>query len=330
MSYTLQLRDARNSIQLKNISGLCSDSDEFVSVLNEAMRRLDRRGNFFDRDRLMEFCVYNGCITWPRMVGTVLGVRPCGCDSMDIRNNWYNILGPRNCNNFRAAWVMKDHGTAPAYNDISGEDGKYIRIYPTKREDVGKTVTLFGVDGNGQPLQEKVGNIWRRGVTLTIQAPYIQSSMLIKRISSVVKEATQANIIVYEYESSTGYQRDIALYEPSETHPNYRRSIIDGFCNFPGPLEESNGVRWKKIEALVKLKFVEVSSDEDFLPISNLDAIKFAIQAIKLEEANQDDEAEVKIAKAIRELNFELRDKNPGPQTTVKINPIGRYLANPI
>lgn len=337
MAYSLQLKNARNSLALKAISGQCSNSDEFVEVLNEAMRRLNRRGNFFNTEELMEFCVYNGCITWPRIVGTVLGVRPCGRQSLELRNMWYNIVGPRGDGyghnlgyGFRSSWTMKDAGTAPVYNDIMGESGKYIRVYPTKIEDVGKTISFFGTDANGQPLQEKVGNIWRRGITLKLQAPFIQSTMLVRRISAVTKDITQANVLVYQVDPDTGDQIDMALYEPSETNPNYRRSIIEGFRHMDGPRDEVNGVRWKKVECLVKLQYVDVYADEDFLPIDCLDAIKFMIQSIRYDEAGDAQNAEVFKLKAIQELNFQLRDKFPGDQTSVRINPIGRRLANPL
>lgn len=326
--YSLQLRDAKNSLALKAISGQCTNSNGFVAVLNEAMRRLDRRGNFFNTEQLIEFCVYNGCVTFPRKVGTVLGIRPCAQGSLEIKNNWYNILGDRNCNSFFPGFVMRDYGTAPCFNEISGNDGKYLRVYPTKREDVGKTIVFFGTDGNGQPLQEKIGNEWQRGITLTIQAPYVQSATLVKRITEVVKDRTQANILVYEYEASTGYQRDLALYEPSETNPSYRKSIIEGFCSIPGSAT-TNGVQYKKVEALVKLQFVAVESDEDFLPIDCLDAIKFMIQCIRQEEAGNFGNAEVFKQKAIEELNFELRNRSPSNQTTVRVNATP-FLENPL
>src|SRR5690606_21093600 len=106
--------------------------------------------------------------------------------------------------------------------------------------------------------------------------------------------------------------RDLAFYEPGETHPRYRRSFIENFNCIPTQCGETDGVTYRSLEALVKLQFVEVVSDYDFLPIDNFDAIKFMIQAIRLEEENKDELAEVKIAKAIRELNFELRNKLPG------------------
>lgn len=314
---------------LKNVSGVCSDSEQFVEYLNEAMRRLMRRGGFYDTEQLLKICVYNGCITWPRFVGTVLGIRACCMGDMDIRNNWYAIIGPRNCS-FRSGYAMRDAGTGPTYNDITGEDGKYIRVYLSKLEDAGKTITLFGIDTNGQPLQEKIDGVWRQGVTLTMAAPYVQTSMLVKAISSVTREVTQALVRVFEFDPATDLMRDIAVYEPSETNPRYRKSHIQNFHCLPSACSTEDGVRYRTIEALVKMEFIPVVSDRDFLAIENYDALKFAISAIKFEEANDDDAASVKWIKAISEMNMELRDKHPGQQTVIRVNPVGRMIRNPI
>ena len=68
-----------------------------------------------------------------------------------------------------------------------------------------------------------------------------------------------------------------------------------------------------------------------FLLIDNFDALKFMIQAITAEAANDDQTAEIKISKAIRELNFELRDKNADDQMPVRVNSvIGRKIKNPL
>lgn len=329
MPYKLTLQDARDSLALKSISGLCSGSEEFTAILNEAMRRLDRRGSFFDSEQLVRLCVYSGCITWPRYVGTVLGIRPCNCGPMEIRNNWYSIMGPSTCA-FRCTHTMHDAGTAPAYNEITGETGKYLRAYITKLEDAGRKMTFFGIDPGNQPLQEKINGVWQQGITLTLQAPYIQSSQLVQRITSVTRETTQANVLVYEYEpAAPNSMTDLALYEPGETNPRYRRSIIKNFCSLPSSCPETDGVRYRTIEALVKLQFIEVLNDRDFLPLDNLDAIKLAIQAIRLEEANQDDAAEIKWVKAIREMNFEDRNKMPGQQTVVRVHATP-CMSNPI
>lgn len=329
MAYQYQLKDARDSLALKSIAGICTDTNEFVAILNEAMRRLNRRGNFFDTEQLARFCLHNGCITWPRYIGTILGVKFCTCSPSEIRNNWYAILGPRGCNRWMSSHTVRDNGTASTYAEITG-DGKYIRAYLMKNEDAGKAVRLYGVDSNGQPLQEKVNGAWRPGLTLRLQAPYAQTTVLVRSITSVTKDVTQGNVLLYEYDTTSATLRDIALYEPSETNPRYRRSVIDGFNCIPTACSENDGVRLRTVEVMVKLNFIDVRDDYDFLPIDNFDAIKFMIQAIRLEEANQEGQAEQKIVKAIREMNFELRDRSPGQQATIRVNMVGRQISNPI
>lgn len=327
-AFTLQVRDVKNSLAIKSAAGLCSGSDEFMATLNEVVSRLLDRGGWWNTEFKMRLCIYNSCITWPGIVGTVNGVRSA-CTDHQIRNNWYDILGPLDC-----AWscdrTISDSGTAATYNDISGTDGKYIRIYPTKLEDVGKTVTIFGIGPDSQPLQQKINGVWQRGVTLTLAVPFVQSAVLVQRIDSVVKEVTQANVLAYEYESSTGYQRDIALWEPTETNPQYRRSKVHGYCSIPTGCSEEDGIVRKTIEALVKLNFRDLVNDEDFVPIGNLYALKQGFQAIRLEEANQDAAAGQKWLSAVDQLNMELRDKLPGPQTTVRVNMTGRMITSPM
>lgn len=331
MAYTKQLSYARASGQLKRIAGTCGSSDEFRDMVNEAMRRLDRRGSFFDSEHLMRFCVYNGCITWPRIVGTVLGARPCSCGSMDVRNNWYDVIGPISCSSFRSTFTMTDAGTGCAYNKITGdEEGKYVRAYILKATDVGKTITLFGKDYNGQPLQEQVGGVWQRGMTLTLANPYVQTPVKIRSFDKVVRQATEGNIMLFEFDDETDLMRDLALYEPTETHPRYRQSVIHNFCNLPSACAETDGVRYRTIEVMVKLNFIEVVNEEDFLAIDNIDALKFGLQAIRYEEEGDNDKAEEFILKAIRELNFESRNKNPSQQSTIRVNPVGRSILSPM
>lgn len=331
--YQWTLQDAKDSGALKNIAGVCSSSEQFVDYVNEAQRRLMRRGSWFDSEQVVKLCVYNGCITWPRYVGTVLGVRFSCIGDIEIRNNWYAIIGAR-C----AGWdsslniTMRDGGTGPTYNNITGEDGKYIKAFIEKRADIGKTIKIFGINATTNlPLQEKNSDgDWVDGITLTLTKTGVVSTVLVRSISSVIKERTQGNVFLYEYDSTTTLLRDIALYQPSETNPRYRKSQIYNFCSIPTQCQESDGVTNKSMEALVKLQFIPVVADSDWLYVDNFDALKFMIQAIRLEEANDDDGARSKIIKAIDELNMELREKNPGMQTMIRVNPTGRSIYSPI
>ena len=269
----------------------------------------------------MKLCIFNQCVVFPRIVGTVLGARFCSGD-YQIRNQWWEIIGARNCcPNFTSTNTFADTGTTATYRELTGADtGKYIRFYITKTQDAGKEITLFGTVPGNQPIQQNIDGRWQRGYTLTLKAPYVQTPFLVSRIDSVVKQITQANVLGYEVDPDTASLRDIALYEPTETHPMYRKSTIQNYCCIPtGCSTEANGVILKAMEILAKLNFYEVINDEDFLPMSNMDALKFAIQAIRLEEANQDQAAGLKWAEAVLELNMELREKYPGNQTVVRV-----------
>lgn len=332
MAFRYQLRDARNSLQIKSVAGLCTDGDEFVALLNEVLERLMDRGGFWETEFLIRICAYNGCLTWPRIVGTVLGIRnPC-VGEFDIRNNWYGIIGPHHCgcDNFICDYTMRDNGTSPLRNAITGTSGKQIRYYATKNEDLNKSITLYGIDSNGQPLQEKVNGFWQRGLTIKALNPFGSTgAVLVREISSVTRDASQANMLLFEYDSVSQTQRELAVYEPSETNPRYRRSVIHNFQCVPG-CSESDGVSIRKFDALVKLENVPVVHDLDFLPLDSFPAIKFGFEAIRLEEANQDGAAEVKWAKAIQALNFQDRNKQPENQFTVRVNPTGNRIYSPI
>lgn len=330
--YTFTLEDARASDAFKDVSGVCSSSPEFVDLLNRSMRRLMKRGNWFGTEILARFCLYNGCLTLPRYIGTLLGLRFCNGEQR-IRNHWYEIVGPHNCATHPGDFsrTTTEIGTTPLFNEITGGNtGKFVRGYVTQLEDVGKTFTLFGEDSNGQPLQQKKAGAWVQGIEFTLVNPYVQTPIRIRRITSVVREMTQANIQLFEYDSVSNTQRPLAVYEPSETNPRYRKYSIPNFACIPTGCPTENGVQLKMAEALVKLAFVPVVAENDFLAIDDFDAIAFMMQAIRLESANQDDQSEGKILKAVREMNFTERDKLPGPQTTVRVNPVGRQISNPM
>lgn len=326
MAYKYQLIDARNSLALKSIAGVCTEGADFVSIINEVMERLMKRGGWWETEQLMRLCAYNGCITWPRYVGTVLGIKFQCTGEFQIRNNWWATMGPHCCAGWGGDHTMRDANNSPFYNDIPC-GGQQLRVYATKNEDIGKKVIFFGLDSNQQPLQRKVNGAWRAGFEVTIGMPYGSTgSVLISKVTKVIKEPTQANILVYGYDATQNTIRDLALWEPSETHPDYRRSIVHNFQCIPTGCAESDGVRQRNLEALVKLEFIPVTQDYDFLAIDNFTALKFGIQAIRLEEANQDQAAEVKWAKAIQDLNFELRTKTPGQQATIQVRAEGRSI----
>ena len=352
MAFSKQVIDARNSGQLKKVSGVSGGGQQFLDLLNEAQSRLCKRGEFWGLDQTMAFCVDSCDIVWPYFIGTILGLRFRSQFHQDIAhpyNNWFSftngVSGWHGASGFGGAYngdvmmgygrghsqaVIEDNGTAPTFNQISGTTGKYVQYHIVNPNDIGATITLYGRQYGNQPLQQTINGVTVAGQTISATGQYdAETPNLITRIDNVVRTPTQGMCYLYELDPATGLRRMLAAYSPNETNPNYRRSRLINHSHFRSA-PDSNGSCWTSIEALVKLQYTQLVNDYDFLLIDDFDALKLAIQGIKLEEANDSQNAEVKWVEAIRELNMLSRDKNPDRQTSMRYHVTGRTLRNPI
>lgn len=324
--YRATLADAINYGPFAEIAGVITASSQFIDLLNQAQRRLMRRGDWFDQDVQMNFCVSGDIIAWPRYVGAIRAFRFAGCHHQSPGssfNNWYSFVSPaaHGWNSWNSNPVIEDINSAPTFNDITGTTGKQIRYYTVNAADNGAGITLFGNRYGGQPLQEIQGAATVNGLTLTAAPPYATNATLVTNIDAITRDATQGMAYLYEYDPSNGQLRDLAAFEPGETNPRYRRSRIKTRpLGYLQGQPDANGIRWTSVEALVKVEFVPVVNPRDFLMIDNFDALKFMIQAINLEEANDEQSALIKITKAVQELNFDLRNKNRDEQTVVVVD----------
>lgn len=326
-AYEITMGEARNDPGIRAVSRFCNSSDAFAEQVNAVTRRLMRRGNFWGTEVLMRIC-FEGCrIVWPREVGTVLGLRFCRSGNIQLRNAWWAIVGPVSC-----GWcgnvVMRDDNPAPCYREITGNDGKFIRWNIVKIQDVGKTIRLYGFRYGNQPLQElNASGEWIPGITITATQAGTQTTIPVTKITSVkIPTPLQGMSYLYQVHQTSGDVLDLAAYQPGETSPSYRVSKINPI-NSVCAQEDEYGRHMRQADVLVKLKFVPALVDEDFLLVSNVDALAMGIQALQLEQANDDAGAEIKWAKSIRELNMEIRDKTPGAQTVVRVNSISSDYA---
>lgn len=231
--------------------------------------------------------------------------------------------------------VIEDDGTRPIYQEIANQTGMLIRYVVVNKEDYGKKITLFGRQYGGQPLQEidPVTGLTVNGLTLTAIKPYAQTTQFITNIESITREATVGPVYLYGYDPALDIQLDLGAYLPSETNPRWRASRIVNMprkinATSPDPTCASNECLCN-IEALVKCKLLPVLAERDFLPISNFRALKLGIQAVLLEQSNNDPAANVKWLEAVAELNREQGDKQPARNAPIRVN-LGRKLFSPI
>ncbi len=337
-AYRKQLIDARNSKAIQNVAGKCSTTEEFADIVNRSIELLIKRGAWFGTEILARFCVYGCRVVWPRYVGTVLGARFCKFGEIEIKNNWYSILSWPTCNGSNwnrlgSTLTMSDGGLVPTFNEITGNTGKFLRYHVVKQNDLNKNITFYGKQYGGQPLQEQLttGGPWVNGLTLTSATPIAQTTTLVTKTTQIVREPTEGMTYLYQYDPVTTDQIMLGQYEPTETNPQYRSSIINGIRAIPGSVDD-NGRCVRQIEALVKLEYIPAVADRDFLIIDDFQALAFAIQALKFGEANDADNFQKFLMLAIAELNFESKNKNPDQQFVTQVNVMGsrRIVTNPI
>jgi len=322
----LTFGEAKNSTELAEVSGTCADSDKFRDLLNQATRKLMRRGNFFGTVQKIRVCTYDGCIVWPRWVGTILASNFCGKQAKGSSywfeflplggENWKEIMSLMRAGRCGGNLVLENSGTSPVSRNIPCGRLAYVRAYPSVKQDVGKTLTIFGIDENGQTIRQLVDGVWQEGYTLTLALNYAVTPFKVKWIDRVLKQKTQGPLRLYYHFSDNDDLLDAADYAPSETSPSMMTSEVHG-------RRPHNSCFCSSVDALVKLEFIPVETDNDVVLIENLDALQLMMFSARNQTNGDIAKARALEADAIRELNYGLRDKFPIEQFECSFNPFG-------
>lgn len=293
----LRLKDIKQS-RIPAAVGLCPDDARLVQLVNEAQERLLNRGSWWGTVARTMIVVSNGCITWPRSVAVVLGVRS-GSVRFRIHNGWYAITEYADPIEFNAPYHNLEDaiGLYPVIQDL--DSPCVLRAVAVEVSDAGKTLQIQGYDENGRWIRTQSGGNWIDGEVVTLDDEPVYTTHTFSSVTGVIKDQTVGNVLLYGWNGSA----ETALlgdYEPGETVPQYRRSRIRGL----------NGSVCA--EALVKLAHVPVQADNDWLVLQNLSAFSLAIQSLVAEENGHEDQAMVKWRRAVMELQHELQTMTGG------------------
>lgn len=266
---------------------LCATDTRTTDYINEAQRRLIESGKWKGTYGKFTICATKGCIAWPRQIETIETVAVCEAPGV-IRNQWFEFLESGYGlldNRDNVGVTMLDRGESPTHSDMSGA-GKPVRVYAFLEVDAGKTITIQGYDSNNQWVR-KPTNVeeteWQDGETVTLTNGYVDTETSFKSITGILKDTTQGTVQLYEVtDAVTPTLVDIATYEPDETLPSYRRSLIPSLAG-AGGCDSGTDTR-VPVTVIAKLRFINAVKDNDVLMISDLYAIKNMAIAIKLEE----------------------------------------------
>ena len=308
-------------------SGLDVNSDDFMQYCNDAVEQLMTRGNWWATVMEMTGCVRDNCIVWPRGVATILALNECRRNTIVV-NHWYQF---RPCDfshkhDFdhyaRNGWAGTLHtmagNTSPVFNPVKS-DGFTIRFFISLPSDAGKTVTVYGVDNNGQNIrtQRSDGTV-QDGVQVILANPSADTPMAIRHVSRIVKDETDAAINAYQFNVAQGFLLDLAQWQATEVNPEYITSQITGHRGRQG------GCCIQQVSALVKLRFVPFKYADDLVQIDNQSAIRDMLLAIRKKEQGDIAGSVAYELRAIRELNYQMKNLFPDEQFICNFLPFGR------
>lgn len=288
-------------------SRFVSDPSMFVSRLNEVLERLNDLGLF---KGVVADVVYgdgtsSGFITLARRHLAVVGY-DLNNVPMPVYSGFHEYqelgLGWQDPSKAINASGLLDMGDGyPTQADIATPGT--VKIVITSPADAGKTIRLFGLDGD-DPANTVYDASGAEGVTMVTANPSVSSSLVFSAITAI-----QAPMMVAPwrlYVTNSGVDTQIGGYEPGETRPFYRRYKL-------GPTTAAIRVKCRR-------RFVPVVFDTDPVIPGHMGAIEFGFRARIKEIAYQDQDAASLWAKAQRELDKSVRAMRGSISITLPFN----------
>ena len=296
------LGDAKASRALQKAVGGCSDDSRFLDTLNEAIQRLLFEGKWWGTVQRYQFCAIDGCVTLPRTVAAIEAVAVCG-RPIPIRDMWFEFIengfgtmqtpmgsnaalaSSGCCGNASAGGCNVPgaiyRGQFPGFGDIiTTGNPKTLKLVCDRVTDVGKQVLVLGYDSNLNWIRTEQNGTIKDGELITLGQSSTGGG------SSLLNWSTYTDIQapddldgqwwLYEHDTVAGTDRMIGQYEYDDTRPSYGRWLLPVL-----PQSTSDGACSRVlVEALVKLEYIPLKNDTDYLIIGNIPALKEMMKGI--------------------------------------------------
>jgi len=325
------LGDAKTLIGRYADSGGCSAAT-MVLRLNEACQRLIPKADWVHTTQLVRIRTDRQTFPLPREFSSIRQVS-VGDVPVQVWYQAYELMpaGPGEVRSYDSGTGMKpliDLGLHPTMYDLPASEsfgsgsngvseralgpGYSVAAFSTAGEDVGREIQVFGTDrylaehgttsGAFTPSESVRINSWAQGIEGTIAGPLIdvlQSTRLYRHLSSWIKPVTTGHISLFAVNSALNYLWFLAKAHPDDTAPAWRRFRL---VNQQAQDDSAN------ILALCKRGALQMSRDDDVLPLQNLTALKLMLMAITKENAGDLERAVALEALAVKSLQEQLKD----------------------
>lgn len=266
-----------------------AQKDEVDWRINQVCENFLNSGKWTGAIRRISIPIYDGYITLPRELGTILGIKvitPSGCCVVSqIYTKFHEFA--QNVPNCCSA------GTYPI------SEGAATFITPTapftlrvKSTVASGTISFIGGwdDNDEEYFGADTVNIPNGSADGT------RTYNVMPPMGGVQKTVTDVPVELYSVDSD-GNEELIAVYGPNETVPAYKKyKVPEWNPNFTQAL------------VMGKLGFVEAVADSDIVIPSNWGALKLGLKALRSEDTEEDDSADNDWARAYARLNSQVTE----------------------
>lgn len=295
-----------------------NQSQRAIYYINRAQEELLNVGRWVGTTMKYRICTVDPFITWPRDLQTIEAIRINGAPGQ-LNNQWYRFLdygadfSPyyRGGNSWSAGfnfyWARGnaiDEAEAISFGDVCPTGNpKRLKVYDTATEAAGARILLQFYDATGTYVRTNDPTEgWVDGEFVAINPTSPQTT--VNAVSSwvgVQKPITNGVVRITELDTVTNTERTLAVYQPSETNPAYRRTYLQGLCQacLTSP-------RAASVEVIGSQRFIPALCLRDYLCLSSTAAIVYKSKGVYLAENNDPNGAAIMDAMAEKALNDEL------------------------
>ena len=262
-------------------SGLAPADPRVLEFTNLAIGELWNAGNWAGVVDRFAFYVYDRHLILPEELDVALAVTSNRVP-VQVENGWYDFLayGPGEQDD-DCKWTTNliDRGVVSTVREIPNEVGKTYQIRVDAETDervdgVRPFIIFRGFDNNGLRIRSlNSAGKFIDGLEVEIDGDSnsprrVVTSMLFSHLESALKPATNGAIHIWADDGTDAFS--LSSYAPRETRPAYRRYFLP-FLNID---------KEQTITVQARRRFLPVVEDDDFLPISNVSAVRMMIRGL--------------------------------------------------
>jgi len=263
-------------------SGTCS-YERGVKAVNQARRLLWNKRAWTTQEEYVQICCVNKCFALPSRYEQIK-LAWIGNEVASLADEWFNATN---------AFALRPEQSC--HRGITEVGGLHVlfRDYTTNPYQIG--VMAEEAEDIGIELmfeaQDQYDTYHKVNVTTANPPTLAKSDLLVKGIRSVSKPVTKGRIRVYAYDASLETKTLIAIYQPNDAHPSFRRFTVPRTCEC--------------ITLYASKKYFDVIHPKELIEFTP-DAMIYAVLALNSRENRKAQEYMQNLALAVQEQENEM------------------------